>query len=101
MLEHFPEGVNFSGINANIELIDLTGLPLADVVAFSIDDATTTEIDDAFSVTPLTLGSFRIGIHIAAPALGIMPGSPLDIIAAERLSTVYSPGNKITMFPKI
>ena len=75
-------------------------MPVADVAAFIIDDATTTEIDDAFSVTPLTLGSFRIGIHIAAPALGIAPGSPLDKVVAKRLSTVYLPGNKITMLPE-
>ena len=47
----------------------------------------------------LALGSFRIGIHIAAPALGIDPESELDRIAAMRLSTVYLPGNKITMLP--
>ena len=69
-------------------------------MAFSIDDVTTTEIDDAFSVTPLTLGSFRVGIHIAIPTLGIPPGSPLDAVAAQRLSTVYLPGNKITMLPE-
>src|SRR5690606_2093820 len=79
---------------------DLEDLPLADVKAFSIDDAATTEIDDAFSVTPLSYGSFRIGIHIAAPALGITPGSPLDQAAARRLSTVYLPGHKITMLPE-
>ncbi len=97
--EHFPDGTDFGVLNSTQDLYDLSDLPIADVAAFSIDDASTTEIDDAFSVTPLTLGSFRIGIHIAAPALGIEPESPLDKAAAKRLSTVYIPGNKITMLP--
>ncbi len=100
LLEHFPEGTGFGPLDAAGELSDPVDLPVADVAAFSIDDATTTEIDDAFSVTPLTLGSFRVGIHIAAPALGIAPGSPLDRVVAKRLSTVYLPGNKITMLPE-
>ena len=68
-------------------------------MAFSIDDASTTEIDDAFSVTPLENGNVRVGIHIAAPALGVAAGSALDAVARERLSTVYFPGGKITMLP--
>jgi exoribonuclease-2 len=99
LLEHFPGGTNFGPLEA-VELEDPPDLPVSEVVAFSIDDAATTEIDDAFSVTPLTLGSFRIGIHIAAPVLGIGPGSPLDLVAGERLSTVYLPGRKITMLPE-
>jgi exoribonuclease-2 len=75
------------------------GLPRADVQAFSIDDATTTEIDDAFSLQTLPGLGWRVGIHIAAPSLGIAPGSPLDEIARARLSTVYMPGSKITMLP--
>ena len=74
-------------------------LPVADAEAFSIDDATTTEIDDAFSVTKRPDGGFRVGIHIAAPALGVVRGSAIDAIARERLSTVYYPGGKITMLP--
>ena len=35
--------------------------------------------------TRLPAASVRIGIHIAAPALGFAPGSPLDAIARERL----------------
>lgn len=95
-----------SGIESNIpedndkELSDINALPIADVVAFSIDDADTTEIDDAFSVKLLSLGSFQIGIHIAAPSLGVTVDSPLDKMAAQRLSTVYFPGNKITMLPE-
>jgi exoribonuclease-2 len=69
-------------------------------ISFSIDDAATTEIDDAFSVIFRPDGSVRVGIHIAAPALGILPGSDLDRIAASRLSTVYMPGDKITMLPE-
>jgi exoribonuclease-2 len=41
-----------------------------------------------------------VGVHIAAPALGVLPDSPLDREAAKRLSTVYFPGDKITMLPE-
>jgi len=95
--EHFPAGVHFEEHGA-IAVPD--NLDQAEAEAFSIDDATTTEIDDAFSVQALENGNTRIGIHIAAPALGIMPGSELDAIALKRLSTVYMPGNKITMLPE-
>jgi exoribonuclease II len=95
LFEHFPRGVGFP----HVDVPPLTDdLPLADVQAFSLDDAATTEIDDAFSVTR-TEGGVRIGVHIAAPALGFAPGSPIDAIARERLSTVYMPGDKITMLP--
>jgi len=50
-------------------------------------------------VTPLPGIGTRIGIHIAAPGLAIAHGSPLDGVARARLSTVYMPGNKITMLP--
>lgn len=100
LYEHFPEGIDTDAYPADFHLMDPEDLPVAGVQAFSIDDATTTEIDDAFSVTPLNFGSFRIGIHIATPALGVAPHSFLDKFAAKRLSTVYLPGRKITMLPE-
>ena len=96
LFEHFPEGTAFPAIEPPVLP---TALPRAEVAAFSIDDASTTEIDDAFSVTPRAEGGWRIGIHIAAPALGFARGSTLDAVARRRLSTVYMPGNKITMLP--
>jgi exoribonuclease-2 len=75
-------------------------LPLAKVTCFSIDDATTTEIDDAFSLEKLPNGNTRIGVHIAAPSLAVLPDSALDAMVLSRLSTVYMPGNKITMLPE-
>lgn len=97
LLEYFPKGTGFPEI---AEPFDPPGLPEAEVTAFSIDDAATTEIDDAFSVQFRPEGGARIGIHIACPALGIAPGSQLDDIARARLSTVYFPGDKITMLPE-
>jgi exoribonuclease-2 len=96
LFEHFPRGIGFA---ANDDGAPRVQLPNPEVAAFSIDDSTTTEIDDAFSVTRVAGGGWRIGIHIAAPALGIAPGSALDQEAATRLSTVYTPGDKITMLP--
>lgn len=74
-------------------------LPEGEAEAVSLDDAGTTEIDDAFSVQRLSDDEWRIGIHIAAPGLAVAPGSPLDAIARERLSTAYMPGRKVTMLP--
>ena len=97
LLEYFPRGTGFAPVT---EPADPPELPKSGVRAFSMDDEATTEIDDALSVEWLDDGSIRVGIHIAAPALGIAPGSELDKVARERLSTVYYPGNKITMLPE-
>ncbi len=95
LVENFPKGTAFPAVTVE----EHPELPLAPVTAFSIDDANTTEIDDAFSLEKLANGNWRIGIHIAAPALCIAPGTEIDAIAAQRMSTVYMPGGKITMLP--
>jgi exoribonuclease-2 len=97
LLEWFPRGTGFAPVT---EPVDPPELPKSHVRAFSMDDEATTEIDDALSVEWRADGSIRVGIHIAAPALGIAPGSELDRVARERLSTVYYPGDKITMLPE-
>ncbi|NUZ05711.1 ribonuclease catalytic domain-containing protein [Piscinibacter koreensis] len=96
LFEHFPKGTGFAAVG--VPGVD-GELPLAPVEAFSIDDSTTTEIDDALSVQGIGSGRFTLGIHIAAPGLALAPGTPVDAIARERLSTVYMPGHKITMLP--
>jgi exoribonuclease-2 len=96
LLEHFPKGVGFA---ATALPVLPENLPVADVRAFSIDDVTTTEIDDAFSITTIDANTVKVGIHIAAPGLGIRPGDALDQMARHRMSTVYMPGDKITMLP--
>lgn len=97
-LENFPRGRGFA---ADLPAPGpLPELPEADVQAFSIDDRSTTEIDDAASVTPMDDTKTRIGIHIAAPALLIGRDSELDKVARSRMSTVYAPGMKTTMLPE-
>jgi exoribonuclease-2 len=96
LFEHFPKGPGFPELPPPSAPGEL---PQAEVDAHSIDDAETTEIDDAFSLQALPGGNTRLGIHIAAPALGIAPDTPLEVVARERLSTVYFPGGKITMLP--
>ena len=95
--EFFPRGAAFEPHPLPAPPEDL---PLAPGAAFSLDELGTTEIDDAFSVSSLPGGEMRIGVHIAAPGLGIAPGSPLDALARERLSTAYMPGRKYTMLPE-
>ena len=95
LFENFPKGTDFPAV----ELSAWDELPLGAKDAFSIDDASTTEIDDAFSVERLPSNNWRIGVHISAPALGIPRDSDADKIASSRLSTVYMPGAKITMLP--
>jgi exoribonuclease II len=100
--EHFPRGVS-PPIETDEEKtsasFSMDELPTAEVNAYSIDDAATTEIDDALSLKDLGNGQLEVGIHIAAPALSIAPDGAIDRYARARLSTVYYPGNKITMLP--
>jgi len=96
LFDNFPKGTGFAPVTAPQPPADL---PLAPVQAYSIDDSQTTEIDDALSVQGLGTGTVTLGIHIAAPGLAITPGSAIDQLGRNRLSTVYMPGYKITMLP--
>lgn len=95
--QYFPRGIEFP----EIEFSNGWGadLPLAEVEAYSVDDAGTTEIDDALSIAALGENQWRVGIHIATPALAIERDNALDEIARKRLSTLYTPGQKVPMLP--
>jgi exoribonuclease-2 len=97
LFENFPKGTGFPALQAPPVKDEL---PLAEGVrAFSIDDSSTTEIDDALSVQGLGSGTITLGIHIAAPGLAVQPGTPIDAVGRSRMSTVYMPGYKLTMLP--
>ena len=105
-----PEGLDLTAL-AQRKAALLDSLPQAAAPAFSIDDADTFEVDDAFSLVPLypeasganeagqAQSGWRVGIHIAAPGLLMEPASALAQWARDRASTVYFPGEKITMLP--
>jgi len=96
LASHFPQGTGFP----EVEVPAVEDLPLSDAEPYSVDDVTTTEIDDALSVAVLDDGRLRIGVHVAAPGLAVTRGSRLDQLARARLSTVYMPGDKIPMQPE-
>ena len=91
--KHFPKGYE----TPELPLPKLPELPLAEIEAYSIDNDFTTEIDDAFSVKHLEDETYQFGVHIAAPALVVTKDSELDLAARKRMSTIYLPGQKITM----
>lgn len=73
--------------------VDLTAL-----ASVTIDDETTTEVDDALAVETVN-GRTRFWVHIADPGRWIAPGTPLDLEARRRGTTVYLPTGRFTMFP--
>lgn len=73
---------------------DLRELPV-----FTVDSATTRDYDDALSLRPLDGGLFEVGIHIADAAEFIEKGSPLEVEAMERTTSIYLPDGKIPMLP--
>lgn len=91
--DNFPNGIEHASIDTRHDIDNLESN--LDLNVFSIDDSTTTEIDDAFSLQNTSDG-YIIGVHIAAPALN----SKTDQIVADNISTVYFPGHKITMLPE-
>ncbi|NYT63452.1 RNB domain-containing ribonuclease [Alcaligenaceae bacterium] len=96
MSVNFPKGTQFPPVEPGEFGTDL---PFTEVVAYSMDDTSTTEVDDALSVTQLDDGLTQIGIHIAVPGLAVQRDNELDALARARLSTVYIPGLKIPMLP--
>lgn len=79
---------------ANDNRLDLTHLKVC-----TIDDESTTEIDDGLSVEYLTDGTAKIWIHIADPTRIVNPGDELDLEARRRSTSLYLPTGMVSMFP--
>lgn len=74
-------------------------LDLTHLKVYTIDDESTTEIDDGLSLEFLENGQQRLWIHIADPTRLLSPGDELDMEARKRTTTVYLPTGMIPMFP--
>lgn len=74
--------------------LDLTAL-----YTLTIDDETTTDVDDAISFESSEDG-WRVGVHIADAAEFILKDSPLDKEAHTRSTSIYLPDEKICMLPE-
>lgn len=73
---------------------DLTSLKV-----YTIDDESTSEIDDGLSLEFLADGKQRVWVHIADPSRWITLGDELDQEAQRRGTTVYLPTGMVPMFP--
>jgi len=83
-----------SPISDRMDRQDLTHLHI-----YTIDDESTTEIDDGLSIETLPSGKQRLWIHIADPTRWMEPNDILDREARKRGTTIYLPTGMIPMFP--
>ncbi|MDP6038337.1 MAG: ribonuclease catalytic domain-containing protein, partial [Candidatus Latescibacteria bacterium] len=69
--------------------------------AVTIDDASTTDMDDAVSVQFYETGGFQVGVHITDVTALIPMGSALDEEARARGASLYFPEQKVPMLPPV
>ncbi|HLB21724.1 MAG TPA: ribonuclease catalytic domain-containing protein, partial [Solirubrobacteraceae bacterium] len=74
---------------------DLTDLP-----TFTIDPVSARDFDDAVSAEELSGGNIRVWVHIADVSAYVPEGSPVDLQARERATSVYVPGAVEPMLPQ-
>jgi ribonuclease R len=72
---------------------------LRELPTFTVDPATARDFDDAISAERLADGSVRVWVHIADIAAHIRSGSPVDLEARRRATSVYVPGTVEPMLP--
>lgn len=71
-----------------------------DVLTFTIDPEDAKDFDDALSIRKLDNGNLEIGVHIADVTHYLKPGSPMDVEALRRSTSVYLVDRVNPMLPE-
>ncbi|MEB3323959.1 MAG: ribonuclease catalytic domain-containing protein [Cyanobacteriota bacterium] len=79
---------------------DSQRLDLSHLQTVTIDDDDTADIDDGLSVEWVADGTPRVWIHVADPGRLVAPGSPLDLEARRRGTSLYLAQGTLPMFPE-
>lgn len=96
VIEVAQQRLDFHPVDPDTNRLNLTHLKV-----YTIDDESTTEIDDGLSWEVLDDGRERLWVHIADPTRWLMPEDDLDLEARRRGSTVYLPTGMVPMFPEL
>jgi exoribonuclease-2 len=86
--------LNEQELPGDAERLDLTGQRCV-----TIDDDDTRDIDDGLALERRADGGLRLWIHVADPGRLVEPGSPLDLEARRRGSSLYLASGNLPMFP--
>ena len=89
-LESIPTEVRESDLKGRRDLRDVT--------IFTIDGDDTKDIDDAISIEKTSRG-YKLGVHIADVSYYVKEGTPIDVDAMERGTSVYLVDRVIPMIP--
>lgn len=100
--QEFPAQV-LQQANATPDTIDENDLQdrrdLRDQIIVTIDGADAKDLDDAVTVTKLPNGHYKLGVHIADVTHYVKEGSPIDVEARDRGTSVYLVDRVIPMIP--
>lgn len=94
VLEVAQQRLDFPPPDRDSQRLDLTYLKV-----YTIDDQSTSEIDDGVSWESLPDGRERLWVHIADPTRLVIPEDELDLEARRRGTTMYLPTGMSPMFP--
>ena len=87
-----PEEVSESDLKDRIDY--------RDEIIFTIDGADAKDLDDAVHIKRLKNGNYELGVHIADVSHYVTEGSPLDLEAFERGTSVYVTDRVVPMLPE-
>lgn len=97
----FPKGVlnQLKTIPTEVDSKDIAGrLDLRDLQTVTIDGEDAKDLDDAITVEKMK-GIYRLGVHIADVTNYVKEGTPLDVEALKRGTSVYLVDRVIPMLP--